>query len=148
MVVESNSLYLFLIQQLLCQCDYKVTSCKQVQEAISFVLENQQSIDLIISDAFLPSEDGLLILETIALKFGIPVVIMSWNGETSTLMKFIAYGACDYLVKPVTLKELKNIWTHVFRKQIGDQMKYLLEIRIKHNNNNNNVLEPVEETKL
>lgn len=51
---------------------------------------------------------------------------MSWNGETSTLMKFIAYGACDYLVKPVTLKELKNIWTHVFRKQIGDQMKYLL----------------------
>ncbi|KAJ0970307.1 hypothetical protein J5N97_023184 [Dioscorea zingiberensis] len=127
LLVESNSLYLSLMEHLLSQCDYKVTSCKQVQEAISCVLENQHGIDLIISDVFTPSEDGLLLtLKTVASEFDIPVVFMSWNGETSAVMKFIAYyGACDFLVKPVTTKELKKLWTHVFRKQMADQMKHL-----------------------
>lgn len=30
-------------------------------------MDNRQSIDLIISDAFLPSDDGLLILKSVAL---------------------------------------------------------------------------------
>jgi two-component response regulator (ARR-B family) len=38
------------------------------------------------------------------------------NGERETVYKGIAHGACDYLVKPVNLKELKNIWQHVVRK--------------------------------
>lgn len=32
-------------------------------------------------------------------------------------MKGITHGACDYLVKPVRLKELKNIWQHVLRRK-------------------------------
>jgi two-component response regulator (ARR-B family) len=31
--------------------------------------------------------------------------------------KGISHGACDYLVKPVRLSELQNIWQHVVRKQ-------------------------------
>ena len=32
-------------------------------------------------------------------------------------MKGITHGACEYLVKPVRIKELKNIWQHVVRKK-------------------------------
>lgn len=32
-------------------------------------------------------------------------------------MKGITHGACDYLVKPVRLEELKNIWQHVIRRK-------------------------------
>lgn len=42
---------------------------------------------------------------------------MSANGETSNVMKGISQGACDYLLKPVRLEELRNIWQHVVRKQ-------------------------------
>ena len=32
-------------------------------------------------------------------------------------MKGIQHGACDYLLKPVRMKELRNIWQHVCRKK-------------------------------
>jgi len=42
---------------------------------------------------------------------------MSIDGETSRVMKGIQHGACDYLLKPVRMKELRNIWQHVCRKK-------------------------------
>lgn len=42
---------------------------------------------------------------------------MSSDGETSAVMKGITHGACDYLLKPVRLEELRNIWQHVVRKK-------------------------------
>ena len=38
-------------------------------------------------------------------------------------MKGVQHGACDYLLKPIRMKELKNIWQHVVRKwkhEVGD----------------------------
>ena len=45
---------------------------------------------------------------------------MSVDGETSRVMKGVQHGACDYLLKPVRLKELRNIWQHVYRKKIHE----------------------------
>ncbi len=42
---------------------------------------------------------------------------MSANGETSTVMRGVNHGAVDYLLKPVRIEELKNIWQHVIRKK-------------------------------
>jgi len=42
---------------------------------------------------------------------------MSADGETSVVMKGIKHGACDYLLKPIRIEELKNIWQHVIRKK-------------------------------
>jgi response regulator of citrate/malate metabolism len=46
---------------------------------------------------------------------------MSSNGDTETVMKYITNGASDFLIKPVRIEELKNIWEHVFRKKIGEE---------------------------
>lgn len=35
-------------------------------------------------------------------------------------MKGIQLGACDYLLKPIQMGVLKNIWQHIFRKKIND----------------------------
>lgn len=45
---------------------------------------------------------------------------MSVDGETSRVMKGVQHGACDYLLKPIRMKELRNIWQHVFRKRIHE----------------------------
>lgn len=45
-------------------------------------------------------------------------VVMSVDGETSRVMKGVQHGACDYLLKPIRMKELRNIWQHVFRKRM------------------------------
>ena len=41
--------------------------------------------------------------------------MLSTNSETQTIMKGIKHGACDYLVKPVRLEQLRGIWTHVVK---------------------------------
>lgn len=45
--------------------------------------------------------------------------MLSVNGETKTVLKGITHGACDYLLKPVRIEELRNIWQHVIRRKFS-----------------------------
>ncbi|KAF6135425.1 hypothetical protein GIB67_027299 [Kingdonia uniflora] len=60
--------------------------------------------------------DGFKLMEIIGLKMDIPAIMMSSSDHKNTIMKGVKHRTCDYLVKPVMLKELKNIWQHVIRK--------------------------------
>ena len=44
-------------------------------------------------------------------------LVLSAHSDTELVMKGIAHGACDYLLKPVRIEELKNIWQHVIRRK-------------------------------
>lgn len=46
--------------------------------------------------------------------------VLSANGETQTVMKGITHGACDYLLKPVRIEQLRTIWQHVVRRRSCD----------------------------
>lgn len=46
--------------------------------------------------------------------------VLSGNGDPKNVMKGITHGACDYLLKPVRIEELKNIWQHVVRRKKFD----------------------------
>lgn len=46
--------------------------------------------------------------------------MLSANGDPKLVMKGITHGACDYLLKPVRIEELKNIWQHVVRRKKND----------------------------
>lgn len=43
--------------------------------------------------------------------------VLSAHSDTKLVMKGIIHGACDYLLKPVRIEELKNIWQHVIRRR-------------------------------
>lgn len=45
------------------------------------------------------------------------VAVMSADDGKSVVMKGVTHGACDYLIKPVRIEALKNIWQHVVRKK-------------------------------
>jgi two-component response regulator (ARR-B family) len=49
---------------------------------------------------------------------------MSVDDRTSTVMKGIRHGACDYFIKPVRLEELRNIWQHVARKFLNESKEH------------------------
>jgi hypothetical protein len=42
---------------------------------------------------------------------------MSYDGDTLTVLKGVTHGAVDFLIKPVRLAELSNMWQHVVRKR-------------------------------
>jgi two-component response regulator ARR-B family len=54
--------------------------------------------------------------------------VLSVNGETKSVMKGITHGACDYLLKPVRIEELRNIWQHVVRRKFSSRERSNLDV--------------------
>ncbi|CAL9773785.1 unnamed protein product [Musa acuminata subsp. burmannicoides] len=117
LAVDDDPTCLRVLEALLLRCRYHVTTTNQATVALKLLRENRDKFDLVISDVHMPDMDGFKLLELVGLEMDLPVIMLSVNGETKTVMKGIAHGACDYLLKPVRIEELKNIWQHVVRRR-------------------------------
>jgi len=68
----------------------------------------QKSYDLIILDIMMPHVDGFEVLKQIREKLdkNVPVVMLTALGDTDTVVKGLANGADDYVIKPFEPREL------------------------------------------
>ncbi|ERN02864.1 hypothetical protein AMTR_s00086p00182350 [Amborella trichopoda] len=117
LAVDDDPTCLRLIEALLKRCQYNVTTTGQARTALKMLRENRDKFDLVISDVHMPDMDGFKLLELVGLEMDLPVIMLSAISDPSAVMKGITHGACDYLLKPVRIEELKNIWQHVVRKR-------------------------------
>ncbi|CAN8301438.1 unnamed protein product [Cochlearia groenlandica] len=118
LAVDDNPTCLRKLEELLLRCKYHVTKTMESRKALELLRENSNMFDLVISDVEMPDTDGFKLLE-IGLEMDLPVIMLSAHSDYDSVMKGIIHGACDYLVKPVGLKELQNIWRHVVKKNIN-----------------------------
>ncbi|XP_020527764.1 two-component response regulator ORR21 isoform X2 [Amborella trichopoda] len=98
--------------------NWEVTTCNLAEDALKMLRERKDGFDIVISDVNMPDMDGFKLLELVGLEMDLPVLMMSVDDEKSRVMKGVKHGACDYLLKPVRMKELRNIWQHVYRKKL------------------------------
>ncbi|XP_016451610.1 two-component response regulator ARR12-like isoform X1 [Nicotiana tabacum] len=117
LAVDDDPICLKLLDGLLRKCQYHVTTTSQARMALKMLRENRDRFDLVISDVHMPDMDGFKLLELVGLEMDLPVIMLSANSDTKLVMKGISHGACDYLVKPVRLEELRNVWQHVIRRK-------------------------------
>ncbi|KAK7281479.1 hypothetical protein RIF29_09518 [Crotalaria pallida] len=117
LAVDDDPICLRLLETLLRKCQYHVTTTNQAIEALRMLRENRNNFDLVISDVNMPDIDGFKLLELVGLEMDLPVIMLSAHSDTKLVMKGVAHGACDYLLKPVRIEELKNIWQHVVRRK-------------------------------
>ncbi|XP_010665924.2 two-component response regulator ORR24 isoform X2 [Beta vulgaris subsp. vulgaris] len=120
LAVDDNPICLRLLETLLRKCQYHVTTTSEAITALKMLRDNKNNFDLVISDVHMPDMDGFKLLEFVGLEMDLPVIMLSANGDPKLVMKGITHGACDYLLKPVRLEELKNIWQHVVRRKKFD----------------------------
>lgn len=120
LAVDDDPLCLKLLETLLRKCQYHVTTTSQAREALNLLRENKDRFDLVISDVHMPDMDGFKLLELVGLEMDLPVIMLSGNSDPKLVMKGVTHGACDYLVKPVRIEELRNIWQHVIRRKKFD----------------------------
>ena len=73
--------------------------------------------DLVLSDVHMPDGDGFALLEAVGLGLDTPVIMMSADGGTGAVWRGVTHGAVDFLIKPVRLEELRNVWQHVVRRR-------------------------------
>ncbi|XP_027344089.1 two-component response regulator ARR11-like [Abrus precatorius] len=124
LVVDDDPTWLRILEKMLKKCFYEVTTCCLATEALKKLRERKDAYDIVISDVNMPDMDGFKLLEQVGLEMDLPVIMMSVDGETSRVMKGVQHGACDYLLKPIRMKELRNIWQHVFRKRIHEAREF------------------------
>ncbi|WCJ23373.1 Two-component response regulator ARR1 [Euphorbia peplus] len=117
LVVDDDPTCLMILVKMLRTCLYEVTKCNRAEIALSLLRENKNGYDIVISDVHMPDMDGFKLLEHVGLEMDLPVIMMSADDSKSVVMKGVTHGACDYLIKPVRLEALKNIWQHVVRKK-------------------------------
>lgn len=68
-------------------------------------IENEE-FDLIILDVMMPEKDGWSLLRKIKNKGDTPVIITTARGEEEDRIFGLELGAVDYMVKPISMKEL------------------------------------------
>ncbi|XP_047318947.1 two-component response regulator ORR26 isoform X2 [Impatiens glandulifera] len=123
LVVDDDPTWLRILEKMLKKCSYEVTTCCLARDALDLLRERRDGFDIVISDVNMPDMNGFKLLEHVGLEMDLPVIMMSVDGETSRVMKGVQHGACDYLLKPIRMKELRNIWQHVFRKKIHHEVR-------------------------
>lgn len=74
-------------------------------EVAEEVLENNE-FDLIILDIMMPKKDGWSLLRKIKSKGDTPVILTTARGEEEDRVFGLELGADDYMVKPISMREL------------------------------------------
>ncbi|KAK9724218.1 hypothetical protein RND81_05G056300 [Saponaria officinalis] len=117
LVVDDDPTCLTILEKMLRTCRYHVTKTNRAEVALTWLRENRNGFDIVISDVHMPDMDGFKLLEHVGLEMDLPVIMMSVDDSNNVVMKGVTHGACDYLIKPVRIEALKNIWQHVIRKK-------------------------------
>lgn len=117
LVVDDDPTCLRILEKMLQNCCYAVTKCNRAEIALSMLRENKNGYDIVLSDVHMPDMDGFKLLEQVGLEMDLPVIMMSADDGKNVVMKGVIHGACDYLIKPVRIEALRNIWQHVVRKR-------------------------------
>lgn len=121
LVVDDERLSRTVVSTLLKKCKYTVTTAEDGAEAMELLQSHAPgTFHLVLTDVCMPQMNGIELLQYVrsddALR-SVPVVMMSSIDNGDTVYECVEGGAEEYLVKPVTQKEVQHIWQHVLRKR-------------------------------
>ncbi|MFZ4834378.1 two-component system response regulator DcuR [Rouxiella sp. Mn2063] len=107
MVAELNRCYIGQVPGFAC-CGTAST----LQQAKEFILNTQQSIDLILLDVYMQQDNGLdLLPELRSSGRPIDVIVISSAADAATIKKSLNYGVVDYLIKPFHFSRFEEALT-------------------------------------
>jgi len=105
LVVDDEKNYLFLLDTLLSEEGYSVTTLQDPELALSYLRESE--VDVLITDMKMPGLSGQDLLERVKRDYPhIPVLIMTAYGSIDGAVEAMKCGAFDYINKPFSNDEL------------------------------------------
>ena len=109
LVVDDEPFNVDVLQQELEELDYQVITASNGKEALEQIKKHQP--DLILLDLMMPVLDGFAVLLEVkadAVLRDIPVIIVSAEHDSKSVVKGIKQGADDYITKPIDAEHLKS----------------------------------------
>ncbi|KAF8364716.1 hypothetical protein HHK36_033309 [Tetracentron sinense] len=125
LVVDDDSTCLAIIASMLRSCKYEVVAVNQSMDALSKLREKEGGFDLILTDVHMPDMDGFELLKYAEEELNLPVIMMSSDDKENIMLRGLESGAAFYLVKPVTLDDLKMLWQYavVMKKDVTREVE-------------------------
>eukprot|EP00250_Pteridium_aquilinum_P013496 c21371_g1_i1 orf=513-2549(-) len=116
LVVDGNTQFLQDITSKLESYQYYVTSFSSGEEACAVLASHTQTFHVALVEA--TENDGVDSCKILEFSKDVPTIMMSVMENMSMMVKSIALGAVEFLMKPPSEDKLKNIWQHVVRKAL------------------------------
>ncbi|MBR1369650.1 hypothetical protein RJ53_09250 [Methanocalculus chunghsingensis] len=98
LVVEDSPTQAEYIRQILLRAGYRVTTAIDGKTALTCV--GVEPPDLIISDIVMPGMDGYTLCREIRDRYGIPVILLTQLFDPEDIVRGLACGAVNFIIKP------------------------------------------------
>ncbi len=108
LVVDDDARWREVLTIFLASRNWNVISANDGQAALDQF--HQHPADLVILDVMMPVMDGWELCQQLRQISDVPIMVLTARGQDNDRKKGLQLGADDYLVKPVTLREIE---THV-----------------------------------
>jgi DNA-binding NtrC family response regulator len=116
LVVDDEKNIRLTVSHTLMSMGYQVETAVNGEEAIT-MLENKQ-YDLALLDLRMPGMDGLHLLRHIAREQPhLPTAMITAHGTVDNAVEAMKLGAVDFLQKPFTPQEIRDLVAHIFERR-------------------------------
>jgi len=107
LIIDDDLNYLTIVKKQMSKEGFVISVYDSIERIQDYLKNN--SPDLILLDVIMNDGQGLIILKEIKTIIGnIPLIVISRGKDVKLIEKSFKYGAFDYLIKPLNLKDLKN----------------------------------------
>ncbi|KAI5073230.1 hypothetical protein GOP47_0011243 [Adiantum capillus-veneris] len=123
LVVDSDTQFL---QDITCKLEsfhFNVTSFSSGEDACAAFVSCTRTFHVALVEA--AENDGLDSCKIMSFSKHVPTIMMSARENMALMVKLIALGAVEFLVKPLSEDKLRNIWQHVIRKALDSSRETL-----------------------
>ncbi|KAK6157631.1 hypothetical protein DH2020_011879 [Rehmannia glutinosa] len=116
LLVDNDTTSLLNIASELEDYSYRVTTTELATVALSILQERTDRFDLVMADTNMPEMDCFKFIKSVQLIKDFPIILMSTELKKDMVKEAMIKGACFFLKKPISSKNLKNVWQHAYRK--------------------------------
>ena len=118
--VDDSNVVLKMIKNVLDKEEYDLHLFSTGTRALEYLVQKDNTPDLIILDIEMPEMNGYDVLERIKKidhLEGVPVIFLTANGEKKQVLKAVSGGVKDYVVKPIDKDILTKKLHSLFNSQ-------------------------------
>lgn len=121
LIVDDEEEILSLISDTLFYEGYNIITAKNSNEALKKLKYNP---DIILLDVMMPGKDGFQFCNEIRDSVSCPIIFITAKSDDCDLIKGLAIGGDDYIIKPFSIKALKaKINAHIRREKRSYSLK-------------------------
>lgn len=121
LIVEDEPLQRLTLKDICIDLGYEVLEAANGEEAL-FLIEDNQSVDIVLTDLSMPVMDGRDLIKAIRTRHvNIPVAVLTISRDLDDVVEVMRLGAQDFIPKPIEPERLNVTIKNLLEKRILHQ---------------------------